>query len=64
MTKWNIDRGKKVTGGAIHQYRKKRKFQKGSIPLLTELGKEKKFVKRCRGGINKLKLVKSEFINV
>ena len=64
MTKWNIDKGKKVTGGVIHQYRKKRRFQKGSIPLLTELGKEKKFVKRCRGGVKKLKLVKAEFVNV
>ncbi|NCO96578.1 MAG: 30S ribosomal protein S8e [Candidatus Aenigmarchaeota archaeon CG_4_10_14_0_8_um_filter_37_24] len=56
--------GKKITGGVIHQYRKKRKFQSGSIPLLTELGKEKKFIISCRGGIKKIKVAKAEFINV
>lgn len=64
MTTWHIDRGKKVTGGTINQYRKKKRFQKGSIPLLTELGEEKKFIKRCKGGIKKVKLVKTEFVVV
>jgi len=64
MTKWNIDKGKKVTGGTIHQYRKKRRFQRGSIPLLTTLGKEKKFIKKCKGGVKKVKLAKTEFVNV
>ena len=64
MTKWHIDRGKKVTGGRIHLHRKKRRFQRGSLPLLTEIGKEKKTVKRCRGGTRKVKLVKAEFVNI
>lgn len=64
MSKWNIDIGKKITGGRIHQYRKKRRFQIGSMPLLTELGEEKKVVGKCRGGLKKLKVVKSQFINV
>ncbi|MBL7169894.1 MAG: 30S ribosomal protein S8e [Candidatus Aenigmarchaeota archaeon] len=63
MTKWHIDTGKKVTGGRIHQYRKKKKFQRGSIPLLTEVGKEKKFVKRSKGGAKKVKLAATEFVN-
>ncbi len=64
MTQWHIDFGKKVTGGAINQYRKKRRFQRGSISLLTELGKERKFVKRCKGGLRKIKLARVEFVNI
>ncbi len=64
MTKWHIDKGKKVTGGRIHQYRKKKRFQRGSIPLLTEVGEEKKHIKRTRGGNKKVKLAKTQFVNV
>ena len=64
MTRWNIDRGKKITGGRIRLHRKKKKFQRGSIPLLTEIGKEKKKIKRTRGSNKKVKLVKTEFANI
>lgn len=64
MTKWNIDTGKKVTGGVIHRHRKKKKFQRVSLPLLTKLGKEKKSIKRKRGGITKIKVSHTEFVNV
>jgi len=64
MTKWHIDRGKKVTGGTIHSHRKKKRFQRGSLPLLTKLDKEKKQVERKRGGLRKVKLSQAEFANV
>jgi len=64
LTKWNIDKGKKVSGGRIHQYRKKRRFQRMSLPLLTEIGKEKTVLKRGRGNTVKTKSVKIEFVNV
>ena len=64
MTKWHIDKGKKVTGGKITSYRKKKKFQRGSLPLLTKLGKEKKTKERVRGGLTKFKLSQAEFANV
>ncbi|MBD3155953.1 MAG: 30S ribosomal protein S8e [Candidatus Aenigmarchaeota archaeon] len=64
MTKWHIDKGKKVTGGRIHQYRKKKRFQRGSIPLLPEVGEEKKLIRRTRGGNEKVKIVKAQFVNV
>lgn len=64
MTVWHKDFGKKVTGGRITKNRKKRIFEKGSLPLNTELGKEKKFLKRIKGGGTKIKLVSGEFINV
>jgi len=64
MTKWHIDRGKKVTGGTIHSHRKKRRFQRGSLPLLTKLDKEKKRIERKRSGLKKIKLSQAEFANV
>jgi len=64
MTKWNIDRGKKVTGGTIHLHRKKRRFQRVSSPLLTKLEKERKWVERRRSGIEKIRLSGAEFANV
>jgi small subunit ribosomal protein S8e len=64
MTKWHIDTGRKVTGGKIHLHRKKRRFQRGSLPLLTRLGKEKKRIDRRRGGIKKIRFVETEFANV
>ena len=64
MTKWNIDKGRKVTGGIIHLHRKKRRFQRVSMPLLTKLEKEKKRVERRRGGTEKVRLPSAEFANV
>jgi small subunit ribosomal protein S8e len=64
MTKWHIDRGKKVTGGRIHAHRKKKRFQRGSIPILPEVGEEKKLIRRTRGGNEKVKIVKAQFVNV
>ena len=64
MAKWNIDKGKKVTGGTIHQHRKKRRFQRVSMPLLTKLEKEKKRIDRRRGGLIKVRLPSAEFANV
>ena len=64
MVKWNIDKGKKVTGGVIHSHRKKKKFQRGSLPLHTKVGKEVKSIKRKRGGVKKIKLTSTEFANV
>jgi small subunit ribosomal protein S8e len=64
MTRWNIDKGKKVTGGIIHLHRKKRRFQRVSLPLLTKLEKEKKWVERRRGGTEKIRLPSAEFANV
>jgi small subunit ribosomal protein S8e len=64
MTKWHIDTGKKVTGGVIHLNKKKRRFQRGSLPLLPKLGKEKKLIDRKRGGTKKIRLAGIEFANI
>jgi small subunit ribosomal protein S8e len=64
MAKWNIDTGKKVTGGMMHLHRKKRKYQRTSLPLHTKMGKEVKWVSRKRGGVKKINLASTEFANV
>jgi len=64
MAKWNIDKGRKVTGGKINLHRKKRRFQRISLPLLTKLEKERKRVERRRGGTKKVILPSAEFANV
>jgi len=64
MVKWHIDRGKKVTGGVIHSHRKKRKYQRGSLPLHTKVGKKIKWIDRKRGGVKKIRLTSTEFANV
>jgi small subunit ribosomal protein S8e len=64
MAKWNIDTGKKVTGGIIHLHRKKRRYQRSSLPLHTKVGKEVKWIIRKRGGIKKINLASTEFANV
>ncbi|MBS3051797.1 MAG: 30S ribosomal protein S8e [Candidatus Aenigmarchaeota archaeon] len=63
MTVWHIERGKKITGGIIHVNRKKRRFEKGSSPLLTTLDKEKVKYNRLLANQIKKRLVSSEFVN-
>ena len=64
MTKWNIETGKKVTGGKINLHRKKKRFQKVSLPVLTKIDKEKKRIERNRSGIKKIRLAGAEFANL
>ena len=64
MVKWNIDRGLKPTGGKINLNRKRRKFQRMGLPLMTELGEKKIRKVEGRGMTRKIKLVASNSINV
>lgn len=63
MVLWNLDRGKKTTGGKVHLNRKKKKYQRGSSPNLTTLGQVKKRVDRRRAGIKKFRMVSIDFVN-
>ncbi len=63
MTKWNIDRGKKITGGRVNLNRKKKKYMRGSLPLLTILGPTKKKIDRVLAGQERVRLVKAEYVN-
>ncbi|MCS7135378.1 MAG: 30S ribosomal protein S8e [Candidatus Aenigmarchaeota archaeon] len=64
MVLWNIDRGKKITGGRINLNRKKKKYQRGSSPTLATIGPTKKKVERRRGGIIKQRVVSVDYVNV
>ena len=64
MVKWHIEKGKKITGGVIHSHRKKRRYQRGSLPLHTKVGEEVKWIERKRGGVKKIRLASTEFANV
>lgn len=64
MVVWHGESGRTSTGGKIVVARKKRKYELGSLPLLTKIGKEKRIVNRTKGGGEKVKAVSVEFVNV
>jgi small subunit ribosomal protein S8e len=64
MAIWHGKKGRKITGGIVKIARKKRKYELGSLPLHTKIGKEKKLLKRVKGGKIKVKLSFAEFANV
>ena len=64
MRIWHGEAGKKKTGGKIRLGRKKRKYELGRTPILAKIGKEKRKVVRCKGGIKKVKIISGEFVNV
>lgn len=64
MAIWHGEKGKTPTGGEIRRVRKKRKFELGSSPIHTRIGKEKKKVVKTKGGGRKVKAFSVEFANV
>lgn len=64
MAVWHGEKGRKSTGGIIKIARKKRKYELGSLPLHPKVGKEKRIIKRTKGGGKKIKLTFAEFANV
>ncbi|MCX8179000.1 MAG: 30S ribosomal protein S8e [Candidatus Aenigmarchaeota archaeon] len=63
MVLWNLDRGKKTTGGKVHLNRKKKKYQRGSSSSLTIIGQIKKRIDRRRAGLKKVRIVSVDFVN-
>jgi len=64
MAFWHGDKGKTATGAQRNHYRKKRKYELGSLPLLPKLEKDKRVLKRTKGGGTKIKAHSIEFVNV
>ncbi len=64
MAVWHGERGRTPTGGKIVSTRKKRKYELGSLPLLTKLGSEKRITVMGKGGNSKVKAANAEFVNV
>jgi len=61
---WHGEKGRKATGGKIQIGRKKRKYEMGSLPLHTLIGKEQRKIVKTKGGGIKIKAAKVEFVNV
>ena len=55
---------RKFTGGKLNDYRKKRVFELGSMPVKTDIGTTKRIVNRGRGGIKKQKLLRTDIVNI
>lgn len=56
---------RKPSGGRFRHYRGKKKFEKGSHPTNTMIGKARKAVLvRAKFGSRKLKLIESDVVNV
>jgi len=64
MPVWHGDIGKRKTGGAVTKFRKKRKFELGSNPLMTRLGAEHKKIVKAKGGMLKVKALSIDYANV
>ena len=65
MSVWHGDLHKrKRTGGRKRSPRKKRRFETGSFPTETIVGEQETKVERRRGGNFKVRLVKTNWVNV
>lgn len=65
MSVWHGDQHKrKASGGRKRGYRGKRKFERGSFPAETTLGKPKRKTSRTRGGNEKVRLLAVQHANV
>jgi len=65
MSVWHGDLHKrKRTGGRKRSPRKKRRFESGSFPTKTVVGQPKTKVDRRRGGNVKVRLVRTDWVNV
>jgi len=64
LSVWHGEKGRKPTGGEIKLARKKRKYELGSFPVHTKIGKEEKKIVKTKGGGRKVKAFSVEFANV
>ena len=65
MSVWHGDiRKKKASGGRKSSYRKKRRFERGSFPTETSLGKDEKSFTQKQGSIVKIRLLSTTHANI
>ncbi len=64
MAEWHLRSDRKPTGGRINKSRKKRRSDKGFEFLETKIGERKAKMKRCKGGLIKVRLITADTINV
>lgn len=65
MSVWHGDMHKKtLSGGRKGAHRKKRKYEQGTFPVETAMGKKKRKVARGRGGNLKIKILSEKQVCV
>jgi small subunit ribosomal protein S8e len=64
MALWHLRSRKKPSGGRLHRNRKKRRTDRGSMPIETKIGKRQVARKKVTGGSVKLSLKSVEAVNV
>jgi small subunit ribosomal protein S8e len=64
MALWQGKSKRKPTGGRLVQNRKKRRYEIGREPLLTNLGEESLRKYRTMGGNSKVKMLSAAYANV
>ncbi len=65
MSVWHGDQHKrKASGGRKRTNRKKRRFEKGFFPAETTLGKHKSRMIRKQGGVEKIRLLAVNQVNI
>jgi len=65
LSAWHGDQHKKkASGGRKRLYRMKRRFERGSFPAETTLGKPKEKISRRHGGNLKVRLLSVNYANV
>lgn len=65
MSVWHGDQHKrKASGGRKRANRKKRRFEKGFFPAETTLGKHKSRMIRKQGGVEKIRLLAVNQVNI
>jgi small subunit ribosomal protein S8e len=64
MALWQGKSKRKPTGGRLVQNRKKRRYEIGREPLLTNLGEESLRQYRTMGGNTKVKMLSAAYANV
>jgi small subunit ribosomal protein S8e len=64
MAVWQGRPVRKMTGGRYRDYRKRKKYEAGSVPIHTKIGNAKTKVARTRGGNTKIKVLVSDVMVV
>lgn len=64
MPMWHGDKGRKKTGGKVNLGRGKKKYDRGSNPIMCKIGKEKISSIRTKGGNEKRRAMSLHTANV
>ena len=64
MTITQTRANRKLTGGRYRDYRKKRKYERGSSPVYTKVGERRVSTIRSRGNYQKFKILSDNTANV